>query len=157
MPTAQLLNEPRHEKICLRPFATTCRLLSYRATSCMRDSWKVSVLYYLGCKRRGRWSDCADAKAVLRLCFSHMAQGRFSHLFSNSEIWGKFSVNYVSFVLLGLVTTTSWGRGSRSGLIEVLKSQLRLSNAVVFYFKFHSTCNKICDILSHSQVWCGFC
>ena len=34
---------------------------------------KLEILYYLGSKQQRRWSDCADAKADLRLCCSLMA------------------------------------------------------------------------------------
>ena len=33
---------------------------------------QVLVLYYPGSEQQRRWSDCADAKADLRLCCSHM-------------------------------------------------------------------------------------
>ena len=76
------VNEPRHEKMCLRESPTRqdtnwpaqlqrpARILKFQI-------YKLHVSFCLGSEQQRRWSDCADAQADLRLCCSHMAKRHF--------------------------------------------------------------------------------
>ena len=71
--TSYELNEPRHEKTCLRgvwPGKTQTGLLSYRD---WLESWNVGFSNYPGSEQQRRLSDWMNAQADLRLCCSRIA------------------------------------------------------------------------------------
>ena len=69
-----ILNEPRHEKTCLRglrPGRTQICLLSYRDNLGSWNFGYIEVLYYPGSEQQRCWSDCVNAQADLCLYCSH--------------------------------------------------------------------------------------